>query len=332
MTATMTALGRDEYGPHLTQRTVPVPAVTEGRVLVRVEAAGIARGTWHLMHGLPRAVRFAGFGMRRPKQPIIGTEATGVIEAVGPGVTDLHVGDRVFGAVDGAFAEFALARPRNLAPAPTSVDAVHAAVLPDSGLTALQALDRTRVADGDRVLVIGASGGVGSYAVQLAHARGAVVTGVCSGAKADFVRSLGATHVIDYERAAITDGGVRYDVILDIAGNRPVRELRRALTPRGRLMIVGGEGGGSWFGGLHRQLGAVLLSPFVRQRLGTFVATIRTADLRRLAVLVDDGAVRPALDRVCTLDAVAAALGDMEAGRLRGKVAVRISAGSAGGE
>jgi NADPH:quinone reductase-like Zn-dependent oxidoreductase len=206
---------------------------------------------------------------------------------------------------------------------PANLSFDQAAAVPVSAVTALQALrDRGRVKAGQRVLVIGASGGVGTFAVQIAKALGASVTGVASTQKVDLVRSLGADHVIDYTRTDITDDGQRYDVVLDIGGNRPLSQLRRALTRDGTLVIVGGEGGGRWTGGIHRQLGAIVLSLFVRQRLGTFIAKPNSSDLDALRALIEAGSVTPAVDRVITLDLVPDAIRDLTSGRVRGKVII----------
>lgn len=325
--STMLAALRREYGgPEVvTVETVAVPVPAPDRVLVRVEVAGLDRGVLHIMEAHPALVRVMGFGLRRPKQPVLGTECAGVVVAVGRDVTALAVGDEVFGAVDGAFAEYAVARPRSLARRPAGLGAQEAAVLPASGLTALQALrDQAKVRAGQRVLVIGASGGVGTYAVQIGVALGAEVTGVCSAAKADLVRSLGATTVIDHAREQIGDSGVRYDAVIDIAGNRPLRELRRVLVPGGRLVIVGGEGGGRLLGGIDRQLRAALWSPFSRKKMTMFVSRTTTANLDALRELVESGAVRPALGATYGLDEAATAIADMAAGRLRGKAAIRV--------
>ncbi|WP_076263908.1 NAD(P)-dependent alcohol dehydrogenase [Intrasporangium flavum] len=294
-----------------------------GEVLVAVRAAGLDRGALHLLTGTPYAAR-AAFGLRRPRQPVLGLELAGEVVALGPGVTGPAIGDRVFGTAPGAFAEYAVARADQLAPTPAGVDDVQAATLSISGGTALEAVQRyARVEAGQRVLVLGASGGVGSFAVQVAAHLGAEVTAVCSAAKADLVRDLGARHVADYRTTPVADLDGPFDAIIDIAGNRPVRELRRALTPTGALVIVGGEGGGRWLGGLHRNLAVSALDPFSRQHLSWFV-TRQSGELSaRLGALVETGAIRPVLDRVVGLDGVADALEAMERGTLRGKVAVR---------
>lgn len=323
----MKAVVQDRYGSAATfdVREVPSPEPAPGEALVRVCAAAIDRGTWHLMTGLPMPIRL-GAGLRRPRAPVPGRDLAGVVEAVGEGVTRFAVGDEVFGTGRGAFAELARARQDRLVRKPAQLSFEEAAALPVSGQTALQALrDAGRVEAGQSVLVIGASGGVGTYAVQLAKAFGAEVTAVCSTAKIDLVRSLGADHVIDYSRADLEDGGRRYDLVLDIAGNRPVAQLRRVLTPTGTLVIVGGEGGGRWTGGIQRQLGAVALSPFVRHRLTMLVPNENSTDLATLADLADRGAFRPAIDRTFTLESAPEALHHLESGQARGKLVVQVA-------
>jgi NADPH:quinone reductase-like Zn-dependent oxidoreductase len=322
---TMRAIVRDRYGPAdvLDLRDVQVPEVADDEVLVRVHAAGLDRGAWHIMAGLPYLIRIAGFGLRVPKTAGLGSELAGVVEAVGAKVTDFKLGQAVYGISNAAFAEYAPAHPDKLAPMPANLSFEQAAAVPVSAVTALQALRaRGRLQAGQHVLVIGASGGVGTYAVQIAMALGATVTGVCSTAKVDLVRSLGADHMIDYTQADITDDGRRYDLVLDIGGNRPLSRLRRVLTSSGTLVIVGGEGGGRWAGGIHRQLGAMALSLFVRQRLGTFVAKPNRADLDTLRALIETGAITPVIDRVIALDGVPDAIRDLNAGHVRGKIVV----------
>lgn len=323
----MKAVIQESYGgaDTLELREVPVPSPRRGEVLVRVRAAGIDRGTWHLMAGLPLVMRL-GFGLRGPRQPTPGRDLAGIVEAVGEGVTRFAKGDAVYGTGHGSLAEFARAREDRLAAKPVSLSFEQAAAVPVSALTALQALRNAgRVAPGQTVLVIGASGGVGTYAVQLAKAFGAEVTGVCSTTKVDLVRSLGADHVIDYTRSDLDDDARQYDLVLDIAGNRPVARLRRLLTPTGTLVIVGGEGGDRWTGGMQRQLGAVALSPLVRHRLAMLLSRENSADLVTLADLADQGAFRPAIDRTFTLDSAAKAMHHLEAGHARGKVVVQVA-------
>ncbi len=322
---TMRAIVRDRYGSAdvLEVRDVRVPEVVDDEVLVRVRAAGLDRGAWHIMAGLPYLIRSAGYGVRAPKTAGLGSELAGLVEAVGASVTELRPGDAVFGTCNAAFAEYASARADKLARMPANLTFEQAAAVPVSAVTALQALrDRGRVQAGQRVLIIGASGGVGTFAVQIAKALEAHVTGVASTQKIDLVRSLGADHVIDYTQADITDDGQRYDLVLDIGGNRPLSQLRRVLTPRGTLVIVGGEGGGRWTGGIHRQLVAMVLSLFVRQRLGTFITKPNGADLDVLRVLIEAGSLTPAIDRVIALGQVPNAIRDLAAGQVQGKVVI----------
>lgn len=302
--------------------TVPTPRGDE--VLVEVAAAGVDRGTWHLMTGLPRLVRL-GFGLRGPKQPIPGLDVAGRVVAVGDEVTRFAVGDDVFGIARGSFAGYAAAEEAKLAHRPTSVPIDHAAVATVSGITALQALtDVGRLESGMRVLVMGAAGGVGSYAVQIARALGAHVTGVASTPKLDAVRALGAHEVVDYTTADPLDGATTHDLIIDTGGRRRLRDLRRALTPTGTLVIVGGEDGGVWTGGIGRQLRAMLWSPFTRQRLRTFISAERHRDMERLAELMVSGDVTPSIGGRYDLDHAADALRDLEAGRITGKALIRV--------
>ena len=321
----MRAIHHHQYGgtEQLTLTEVPNPTPGPHDVVVRVRAAGVDRGTWHLMAGHPYAVRLA-FGLRRPRQPVPGRDVAGVVAEVGSQVTTMAVGDEVIGTADGSFAEVAVVPETRAARKPSTLSFEEAATLPVSGLTALQAVrDAGRIGAGDRVLVIGASGGVGSYAVQIATAYGAEVTGVASGGKADLVRVLGATRVIDYTREDLDDG-TRYDVVLDIAGLRPVRQLRRILTETGTLVIVGGEGGDRWLGGTHRQLAALALSPFVSQRLTALLSKENAGDLDALGQLVDQGSVRPALERTYALHEAAKAIDHVASGHARGKVAISL--------
>jgi NADPH:quinone reductase-like Zn-dependent oxidoreductase len=321
----MKAIIRDRYGSadvlHLSE--LQVPEVGDEEVLVRVRAAGLDRGAWHVMAGLPYLLRGAGYGLRRPRVAGLGSELAGVVEAVGANVTGIAPGEAVFGTCSASFAEYAVTGPDKLARMPANLDFEHAAAVPVSAVTALQALrDHGRLRAGQRVLVIGASGGVGTFAVQIAKALGANVTGLASPPKVDLVRSLGADQVIDYTRTEITDDGRRYDVVLDIGGNRPLSRLRRVLTGDGTLVIVGGEGGGRWTGGIHRQLGAMVLTLFVRQRLGTFIAKTNSTDLDTLRALIEAGSVTPAVDRVIALEDVPGAIRDLIAGRVSGKVVI----------
>jgi NADPH:quinone reductase-like Zn-dependent oxidoreductase len=323
----MKAIVQDTYGPAdvLKFRDIDKPGIADGEVLVRVHAAGVDRGVWHLMTGLPYPVRLAGYGLRAPKTPIPGTDMAGVVEAVGKDVTTFHPGDEVFGIGKGTFAEYARAPENKLAPKPANLTFEQAAVVAISGLTALQGLrDHGRVEPGQKVLIIGASGGVGTFAVQLAKAFGTEVTAVCSTTKVDLVRSLGADHVIDYTRDDFAQGEQRYDVILDIGGNASLARLRRALAPKGTLVIAGGETGGRWLGGTDRQLRALLLSRFVDQKLTTFISTQNHEDLIVLTELIESGKVTPAIDRTYPLTEAPQAIRYLEQGHARGKVVITI--------
>jgi NADPH:quinone reductase-like Zn-dependent oxidoreductase len=331
---TMTAILQDRYGSEpeglLRLAEIDRPAVRSGEVLVRVQAASVDRGTWHIMSGLPYPIRLAGFGLRRPRYANPGRSLAGTVEAVGAEVTGFAPGDEVFGMSTGTFAEYAAARTGKIARKPANLSFDQAAAVPVSGGTALQAVrEHGRVQAGEKVLVIGASGGVGSFAVQIAKAFGADVTGVCSTAKVDMVRALGADSVLDYTREDFADGGPRYDVILDIGGNARLSRLRRALTPRGRLVIVGGETDGRLLGGASRQIRAQLLSPFVRQKLGTFVASENAADLSALRELIETGKLTSAIDRTYLLAETPAAIRHLLDGQARGKLVISVSSRTA---
>lgn len=322
-TATMQAMTQPRYGGSevLRPSQVPRPVVRDDQVLIHVRAAGLDRGTEHLMTGKPYAVRLA-LGLRRPRNPVPGRDVAGTVVAVGTSVTRFAPGDEVYGVAAGAFAEYAAAGEDKLALKPVNASFAEAAVVPISAGTALQALtDAGNLEAGQSVLVTGASGGVGSYAVQLAASMGAEVTGVCSGAKRDHVSSLGAHHVLDYSRDDWADGTRRYDLILDIAGNPSVRRLRRALASRGTAVFVGGEHGGA-LTGMARQLRGALLSPFIGQRLVLLLARERGADYERLTGLIESGHLIPTLDRCYPLDRAAEAVRQLEEGTIRGKVAI----------
>lgn len=323
----MKAIVQDTYGsPDVLQlREIDTPVVGDDEVLVQVHAAGVDQGVWHLMAGLPYLMRIAGFGFRAPKNPVRGYDVAGRVQAVGKNVTRFQPGDEVFGTCRGSFAEYACARADRLAPKSANLSFEQAAAVPISGYAALQAVrDQGKVRPGQRVLIIGAGGGVGTFAVQLAKAFGAEVTGVCSTSKTDLVRSIGADRVIDYTREDFADGRNRYDVILDIAGNRSLSHLRRALAPEGTLVIVGGERGGKWLGGIDRQLRAHVLSPLVRQKLGTWISTEREEDLETLHELLEAGKVTPIVDRTFPLSEVPKAIRYLREGRARGKVVITL--------
>ncbi len=322
----MKAIAQDAYGSTdvLELREIDTPAIGDNEVLLRVAAAGVDRGVWHLMTGGPYPVRLAGYGVRAPKTKVLGMDVSGVVEAIGTDVTKLQPGDEVFGVGKGTFAEYAAAREDKLVRKPPGLSFERAAAVAVSGLTALQGLrDHGQVRPGQKVLVVGASGGVGTYAVQLAKALRTEVTGVCSGAKADLVRSLGADRVIDYAEEDFASSD-RYDVILDIGGNSSLSRLRRALTPRGTLVIVGGETGGRWLGGTDRQIRALVLSRFVGQKLTTFVAKENREDLNTLRALIESGEVTPSIDRTYPLSEVPEAIAYVSGGSARGKVVIAL--------
>jgi len=322
----MRAVVQDRYGSAdvLELREVATPEIGDDDVLVRVHAAGLDRGVWHLMTGLPYLIRL-GFGLRGPKNPIGGMDVAGRIAALGSNVTGYEIGDEVFGICRGSFAEFACVSQKKLAPKPPSLSFEQAAAVPISGGTALQGLrDKGEVSAGQSVLITGASGGVGTFAVQVAKALGAEVTGVCSGPKADLVRSLGADHVIDYTRGDFLRTGQRHDVIFDLAGNRSLTDLRRALSPSGILVIAGGEEGGRWLGGVDRQLRAMMLSPFVKQRLRPLLAQEGNEHLHALTELIEGGRLRPAIDRTYPLSEVPDAMRHLAGGQARGKIVITV--------
>ena len=328
-TGTMKAIVRERYGATEVLRLdeVPRPLPGDHDLVLHVAAAGLDRGAWHAMTGLPYLSRLL-FGLGRPKQPVLGTDVAGTVVALGAAVTGFSVGDEVFGFGRGAFAEYALVADDRVAHKPPGLSFEQAATLPVSGVTALRAVhDHGCVQAGQHVLVTGASGGVGSFTVQLAKAAGAHVTGVCSPSKADLVRSLGADDVVDRTREDFADGSRRYDLVIDIAGNPALSRLRGVLTPHGTAVLVGGEDGGSLTGGMNRQLRALVLSRFVGQRLTMFIATVRSPDLERLAALVTEGRITPRVDRTYALHQVPDAMRRLEAGEVRGKVAITVRAG-----
>jgi NADPH:quinone reductase-like Zn-dependent oxidoreductase len=309
--ATMSAAVHDRYGDAdvIQVDNVPVPAIGDDEVLLRVEAAGVDRGTWHLLTGQPYLVRLAT-GLRRPRMAVLGRDVAGTVVATGEAVHRLEVGDSVFGVASGSFAEYAKAKERKLFRRPGALSAPAAAVLPISGMTALQAVDAAHLRAGSTLLVIGASGGVGSYVVQIAYGLGARVAGVSRAAKTDFVRSLGAERVIAYDN-------------IDTGGDTALARLRSMLAPRGTLVIVGSERGDA-VTGMGRQLHARILSPFVGQRLTFIVNREGQAELERLGRLVDDGTVRSTLDTVFPLDQAADALRHLIGGHAQGKVAIAV--------
>jgi NADPH:quinone reductase-like Zn-dependent oxidoreductase len=325
-TVTMRAIVQDRYGSSDTWQLTDTdrPEIEAHEVLLRVHAAGLDRGTWHTMTGRPYLMRIMGFGLRSPKNRVPGLAVAGTVVAIGANVTRFTVGDEVFGVSRGAFAEYAAAREDKLAHKPSTLTFEQAAAVPVSATTALQGLRLGRIEAGQKVLIIGASGGVGTYAVQLAKAYGTEVTGVCSAAKADLVRSLGADDAIDYATEDVTDGSRRYDLILDIAGNTSLRRLRRALNPTGSLVIVGGESKGNLTGGFGRSLRAPLVSIFVRPRLTMLASKEHYADLVSLTDLIDAGRLTPSMHATYMLNQARDAMRQLEAGTVRGKISITV--------
>ncbi|MEU5552561.1 MULTISPECIES: NAD(P)-dependent alcohol dehydrogenase [unclassified Micromonospora] len=322
----MTAITQDRYGTPdtLTLREVARPEPRKGHVLIRVRAAGIHRGDRILLAGRPYAVRIVG--PRAPRHRIAGTEGAGEVLSVGSAVTEFAPGDEVLGWGTGLYAEFASIPAKNLVPKPAALTFAQAAAMPVSGMTALQALDgRTRPRPGQRVLVIGAAGGVGTFAVQIARAYGAEVTGVGSSTKVDLIRSLGAEHVVDYTREDVTRSPHRFDVIIDLIGDRPVNRLRQLLAPTGTLVLVGVEKGGRLLGGFERNLITMLTAPFMRQRPVRPLSSIgRKSDLLALTQLVDAGRLTPVVDRTFPLGRTAEAFRYLADEHARGKVVITL--------
>jgi NADPH:quinone reductase-like Zn-dependent oxidoreductase len=322
----MKAIVQDRYGPPdvLALADIDKPAPRDNEVLLRVDAAGVGPDVWHLMTGEPYVARVA-LGLRRPKVRVRGWDVAGRVEAVGKNVTGVKPGDEVFGVCEGSFAEYACAQVDKIASRPANLTPEQAAAVPISGVTALQALrDKGRLQPGQKVLVIGAGGGVGTLAVQLAKAFGAEVTGVCGPTKTDLVTSLGADEVVDYTGGdGFLDGSRRYDLIVDTAGNRRLAHLRRALTPKGALVIVVAEGAGRWFG-LGRQLRGQLLTPFVGQGLGMFVAITRREDLESLRDFIEAGKLTPVVGRTYALSDAAEAVRQLARGHSRGKAVITV--------
>jgi NADPH:quinone reductase-like Zn-dependent oxidoreductase len=321
----MQAILHSRYGPPdgLELNDIDQPVVTDDAVLVRVHAAAVGKGDWLTVQGLPYVARLR-YGLPKPKHNVPGFDVAGRIEAVGPNVTQLQPGDAVFGWCDGSFAEYASVPQGQLVLKPANLSFEQAAAVPISGFAALQALrDTGGVQPGQQVMIIGASGGVGSFAVQIAKAFGAEVTGVCSTKSVDLVRSIGADHVIDYTQEDFTRSGQRYDLILEMAGNRSLADLRRALTPKGTLVLVGGSGG-RWFMGTGRTLRAVLVSPFVGQRLRSFFSKPKGGDLVVLKELLEAGKITPVIDRTFPLSETAEAIRYVGERSTQGKTVITV--------
>jgi NADPH:quinone reductase-like Zn-dependent oxidoreductase len=323
----MQAITYHRYGPPdvLALEEVEDPVVEDGQVLVRVHAASANPRDWHLMRGLPYIVR-PQFGLRRPRRTLLGGDVAGRVEAVGRDVTRLRPGDEVYADIEtGGFAEYVCVAEDVAERKPANLSFEQAAAVPLAAVTALQGLrDHGRVTAGQRVLIIGASGGVGTFAVQLAKWLGAEVTGVCSTRNLDLVRSLGADEVVDYTREDFAANGRRYDVVFELAGTRSPADLRRALTPRGTLTLSSGDSEGRWIGPIGRMVKAILLSPFVPQRLGPFLAKPRREDLALVGELIEAGTVKPVIDRTYPLREVPEAIRYLETGRARGKVVITV--------
>ena len=327
----MKAIVQDEYGPPgdvLELHDIDVPPVEDDAVLVRVRATSLNPADWHLMRGKPYVARLQ-FGLRRPKDAVAGCDVAGHVEAVGKNVSAFRPGDEVFGSPFGrglgTFAEHVCVSADLVAVKPANLSFDHAAAVPLAALTALHGLrDHGSVKPGQRVLIIGASGGVGTFAVQIAKCFGAEVTGVCSTRNVDMVRAIGADHVIDYTQEDFLQNGLRYDLILQIAGTRSPSDSRRALTSKGTLLLISGDSDGNWIGPVGRLIKALVLSPFVRQRLTSFVVKPNTEDLQFLSGLVEAGKLTPVIDRTYSLSEIPEALGYLEAGRARGKVVITV--------
>lgn len=327
MPTSMLAIVQRRYGTSdvLQLREVDRPGIGDDDVRIRVGAASLHIGDWHVMAGFPYMLRVVGFGLLAPKVKVRGMDVAGTVDAVGRNVTRFRPGDDVFGTCEGAFAEFASASHDNFAMRPARLTCEQAATVPTSGFAALQALrDRGAIQPGQKVLIAGASGGVGLFAIQMAKAFGAHVTGVCSATKADLVMLAGADRVVDYAAQDFTRGSDHYDLVLDLGGNRSLSDLRRLLTPTGILVLVGGEGGTRWLGGTDRWLQALLLAPFTDQKLRPLASNPCRADLERLRQFVDDGQLTPIIDRVFSLRDVPQAFTYLKTGAARGKLVIRV--------
>jgi NADPH:quinone reductase-like Zn-dependent oxidoreductase len=326
MRSVMRAIVQDKYGEAtdvLRLEQIDRPEIGDGEVLIRVHAASVHIGDWHVMTGLPYLLRIVGFGFRAPKVRVRGMDVAGTVEAIGKNVTQFQVGDEVFGTCAGSFAEYASTPQDTLAPKPVNLTFERAAAVPISAFAALQALrDAGGITSGQQVLIIGASGGVGLFAVQIAKSFGAEVTGVCSTAKVDIVRSLGADHVIDYSQEDFTQNDQRFDLILEMGGNHSLSQLRRVLRPGGTLVPVGSEGGSRWVGGKGWSR-AMLLSPLVRS-LRPLSSKPNQPDLKFLTELIEAGKITPIIDRTYPLHEVPDAINYLRTGHARGKIIITV--------
>ena len=322
----MKAIVYDKYGSPdvLELKEIDKPAVGDDQVLIRVRAASVNPLDWHFMRGRPFFLRIKA-GLRKPKVIRLGVDAAGTVESTGGNVRRFKPGDEVFGGCTGAFAEYACASEKALAPKPANLTFEQAAAVPIAALSALQGLrDKGRIQAGQKVLINGAAGGVGTFAVQIAKAFGAEVTGVCSTRNVDMVRSIGADHVVDYTQEDFTRNGQRYDLILDSVGNYSLSAFRRALTAKGTLVMVGGPDKGRWIGPMAGMLKVVVLSRFVSQKLLPFLAKRSHEDLVFLKDLLETGKVTPVIDRRYPLSEVPQAIRYLEEGHARGKVVITI--------
>ena len=321
----MRAIVQDRYGPPedvLKLDLIDRPVPGDGEVLVRVRAAVVGGTDWHLLRGLPYAARLVT-GLRKPKNSVPGLELAGTVEAVGKDVESLGQRDEVFGWCDGSFAEYAAVPEDQLLPKPANLTFAQAAVVPIAAFTALQGVGLGRIQPGQKVLITGASGGVGTYAVQIAKLHGAEVTGVCSTAKMDLVRSLGADHVIDYTEEHFTQSGERYDVLIDLYGNPSLSDCRRALKPRGTLVLIGGTGG-NWFMGVDRWMRRMLIAPFLRLKVRPLIHKDSLQDLATIRELIEAGKLAPVVGRTFALADVAEAVQFVREGRAHGQVSITI--------
>jgi NADPH:quinone reductase-like Zn-dependent oxidoreductase len=327
----MKAVVYTDYGPPdvLQIRDIKKPVPNDDQVLVKVRAASVNPYDWHFIRGTPYVMRLMMAGIRKPKDPRLGVDYAGTVEAVGKNVTQFKPGDEVFGNKSGAFAEYLCARAdRAVVLKPANITFEQAAGVPVAALTALQGLrDKGKVQPGQKVLINGASGGVGTFAVQIAKSFGADVTGVCSGRNVDLVRSLGADHVIDYTKEDFSKGDERYDVILDNVGTQPLSGFRRVLKPNGICVMIGGGGPneGKWVGPMARPIKALLMSPFISQKIGMMMAEGNKDDLNTLADLMQSGKVTPVIDRTYPLSEIREAIRYLEKGRARGKVIITVA-------
>jgi NADPH:quinone reductase-like Zn-dependent oxidoreductase len=325
----MKAIVYCDYGPPdvLKLMDIAKPVPNDNQVLIKVRAASVNPYDWHFIRGTPFIMRMMGSGLRKPKSGRIGVDCAGTVEAVGKNVTQVKPGDEVFGGKGGAFAEYVCGSERGLALKPPNITFEQAASVPIAGLTALQAVrDKAKAKPGQKILINGASGGVGTFAVQIAKTFGVDITGVCSGRNVDMVKSLGADHVIDYTKEDFTKSEQRYDAILDNVPNHSLSELRHVLTPNGKYVMIGGGGpnDGKWIGPFGRVIHALLLKPFVSQEMGMMMAEPTKEDMTILADLMQSGKVTPVIDRRYKLSEVSDAIRYVEEGHARGKVVINV--------